>query len=60
MKRILFIPAILFAFQLSAQKIFLHCGKLIDGIGNKMQVNKTIVVEKNKILEIKDGYLPAG
>ncbi len=46
MKKIIFIPALLFAVQLMAQKTYLFCGKLIDGIGNTSFSNKTIIIEK--------------
>ncbi len=37
---------------------YLHCGKLIDGVGG-LQQNKTIVVEDGKIVRIADGFLGA-
>ncbi|KYP14415.1 amidohydrolase family protein [Flavihumibacter sp. CACIAM 22H1] len=40
-----------------AQRTFLHCGKLIDVKAGKLLSSMTIVIEKNKILEIRTGYL---
>lgn len=39
-----------------AQKIFLHCGKLIDTKNATLLTAKTIIIEGNKIAEIVDGY----
>ncbi len=41
------------------QTIYLHCGKLIDGISNSHGERKTVVVAGNKILDILDGYAGA-
>lgn len=40
-----------------AQRTLIHCGKLIDGVGNDVQERMTIVVEKNRISSIEKGYL---
>ncbi|MBL0356053.1 MAG: amidohydrolase family protein [Chitinophagaceae bacterium] len=47
-------------FVLMAQKTYIHCGKLIDAAGNNMLANKTIIVEGNKIMEVKDGFVTPG
>ena len=41
---------------LHAQKIFLHCGKLVDVNTLQIKERMTIIVEANKILEVKAGY----
>src|SRR3954449_7485556 len=54
----------LFALQLflvlslgiSAQKIYIQCGKLIDGLSKAAVQSATIVVEGNKIIRIDKGY----
>lgn len=48
--------------HLAAQKTYLLCGNLIDGVSNELQTNKTIVVEDGKIVEILNGFprLPEG
>lgn len=48
------------AFTLSAQKTYIWCGTLIDGISNDVKRNMTIVVEKNKIIAVENGYSTAG
>ena len=47
-------------FNLSAQKTYIWCGTLIDGISNDVKKNMTIVVEKNKIVSVDNGYSTAG
>lgn len=50
------IPLFLCAITLNAQKTYIWCGTLIDGIGNEPRKSMTIVLEKNKILAIESGY----
>ena len=38
---------------LQAQKTYLHCGKLVDVNSLQIKERMTIVVESNKIVEIK-------
>jgi imidazolonepropionase-like amidohydrolase len=47
-------------FSLSAQKTFIWCGTLIDGLSNEPKKNVTIVVEKNKITAVEGGFSKAG
>ena len=47
---------VLFNLQGTAQKIFLHCGKMINVTTLQVKERMTIVVEGNKILEVKNGY----
>lgn len=44
----------------NAQKTYIWCGVLIDGISNEPKKNMTIVVEKNRIVSVENGYLSAG
>ncbi len=61
MKRILFsICCFIFISTLQAQKTYIWCGSLIDGITNEPQKNMTIVVEKNKIVAIENGFSSKG
>jgi imidazolonepropionase-like amidohydrolase len=57
MKKIYFI-AIFFSFSFStfAQRTLIQCGSLIDGISNSARTNVTIVVEKNKIVSVENGF----
>ena len=52
----------LFMIALTAftQKTYIWCGTLIDGISNEPKKNMTIVVEKNKIVAIENGFSKAG
>ncbi len=59
-KNFLLILSILFGLQLSAQKMYIWCGTLIDGISDEPKKNVTIVVEKNKITAIENGYPTPG
>ena len=43
-----------------AQKTYIWCGTLIDGISNEPKKNMTIVVEKNKITAVASGFTNAG
>jgi imidazolonepropionase-like amidohydrolase len=39
-----------------AQRTLIHCGTLIDGISNTPKSQVTIVVEKNRITDVHNGY----
>jgi len=58
--RLLAALLLLIPFVSVAQKTYIHCGKLIDAVSNKVLENKTIIVEGNKIIDIKDGFIAAG
>jgi len=61
MKRIIaFLPVLLIAFNLIAQKTYIWCGVLIDGVSNEAKKNMTIVVEKNKITSVDNGFSKPG
>ncbi|SKB62643.1 metal-dependent hydrolase family protein [Daejeonella lutea] len=53
-------PTILFSafFTLPAfaQQTFIQCGRLIDGKSNSVQTEMTIVIESNKIIDVRKGY----
>ena len=40
-----------------AQKTYIQCGRLIDGVSDKERKSVTIVVEGKKIVEVKDGFV---
>ena len=42
------------------QKTLIWCGTLIDGISNEPQKNMTIIVEKNRITAVENGFTKAG
>ena len=60
MRKLLLVVAIFLCSHIIAQKTYIHCGKLIDAVSNTMLSEKTIIIEGNKIVEIKDGYATAG
>lgn len=48
--------ALLLLQYTQAQKTYIFCGTLIDGISNEPMKNMTIIVEKNKISAVENGY----
>lgn len=46
--------------SINAQKTYIWCGSLIDGISDEPKKNMTVVVEKNKIATIETGFSKAG
>ncbi len=58
MKRVIsFVIVLLVSTMGISQRTLIYSGRLIDGVSNKVFSNKTIVVEKDRILEIADGFL---
>jgi imidazolonepropionase-like amidohydrolase len=51
---------LLMPFISTAQKTYLHCGKLVDAVSNKAVENKTIIIEGNKIIAVQDGFVTPG
>jgi len=62
MRFILLIFFFSFLSTVKAQTSYLHCGRLIDGLTGTAQTEMTIIVEGNKIAEVRKGYhaAPAG
>ncbi len=58
-KILLFVVANLLIANAFGQRKLLHCGTLIDGIGNAARTQVTIIVEKNKITGVENGYSAA-
>src|SRR6185436_814560 len=60
MKKIFFILLIsIVTSNIFSQKTFIWCGTLIDGISNEPKKNMTIVIEKNKIVAVENGFSKA-
>jgi imidazolonepropionase-like amidohydrolase len=58
MKQLTLFFALLFSCTLTfGQQTILHCGRLIDVRARKVLENVSIIVEGNKIVEVKTGYL---
>jgi len=56
MKSLLRILIMLCVCSLTAQKTYIHCGKLIDTKSGKVLTEKTIIVSGNKITSVENGY----
>ncbi len=50
----------LVASNLFSQKTYIWCGTMIDGISNEPKKNMTIIVEKNKIVAVENGFSKPG
>ena len=60
-KNILLITCILFIQIVFSQKTYIHCGKLIDVKTVQILKDITIIIEKNKIIDVVNGYIyPTG
>ena len=59
MKRICIISIFCFALLIlpKAQKTYIYCGKLLDVTNLKVLTERTIVVNKNKIEDVLEGYV---
>jgi imidazolonepropionase-like amidohydrolase len=51
---------LLTASAASAQKTYLHCGRLLDVRSGKLLSQQTLVVEKDRIVAVQGGYTAAG
>jgi imidazolonepropionase-like amidohydrolase len=61
MKKLIFTTCfVLMLLTAQAQKIYLHCGTLIDGKSNEAQTQVTLIVESNKIIAIEKGFSKVG
>jgi imidazolonepropionase-like amidohydrolase len=56
-KKFYFILLLFIAPAAFAQKAYIQCGKLIDGISNTAQTGVTVVVEGHMIIDIQKGYI---
>src|SRR5215467_4006590 len=59
-KLLLSIPIFFIILNSFAQKTYIWCGTLIDGISNDAKKNITIVIEKNKIVALENGFTTPG
>jgi imidazolonepropionase-like amidohydrolase len=61
MKKTILLSCCLFSFAfLFGQKTYIWCGTLIDGIAGEPKKNVTIVVERDKITGVQNGFAQAG
>lgn len=54
-----FLTLVFLSLQVSAQKTYIWCGTLIDGVSDSPKSNMTIVVENGKISAIENGFTEA-
>ncbi|MBS0031593.1 amidohydrolase family protein [Chitinophaga sp. 22321] len=40
-----------------AQSVILHCGSLIDGIGNNARQHVSVIIDGNRITNVKEGFV---
>jgi imidazolonepropionase-like amidohydrolase len=61
MRKLTLVLSLVFFFTVTsvAQKTILHCGKLIDVAKSKVLTNYSIIVQANKIIEVKEGFANA-
>jgi imidazolonepropionase-like amidohydrolase len=58
MKRTALILTLFFAtFTINAQQTIIHCGKLIDTKNRTVLENMSVIIEGNKIMDVKPGYV---
>src|SRR6185295_1837613 len=55
-KNFLLFIVLLLTLNLSAQKTYVWCGTLIDGISDEPKKSMTIIIEKNKIVAVENGF----
>lgn len=60
MRKIFLLVFVLIAGYLSAQKTYIWCGTLIDGVSDEPKKNMTIVIEKDKITAVESGFSNPG
>ena len=56
-KSLFTISLLLISFSIFAQKTILHCGTLLDMTTNSPQKEMSVIIEKNKIIDIQKGYI---
>ncbi|HZY38567.1 MAG TPA: amidohydrolase family protein [Mucilaginibacter sp.] len=56
-KKFYFILLVFISSIAAAQKTYIQCGRLIDGISDKPLEHVTVIVEGNLITDIKNGYV---
>ncbi len=57
MKKIILFFFLAVSFGLQAQKVYIHCGNLIDGITDHAKQEMTLIIEGDTIKSIRTGYL---
>jgi imidazolonepropionase-like amidohydrolase len=60
MRILVLVTAVLLSISVSAQKTYIQCGTLIDGVSNTPRTNVTIIVQGNKIISVENGFKQGG
>ncbi len=60
MRIILLLIFSIYGLETVAQKTYIWCGTLIDGIANEPKKNMTVIVEKNTIVAVESGFSKPG
>jgi imidazolonepropionase-like amidohydrolase len=59
-KTIFLLTSLFIVSTITAQKTYIWCGALVDGIADEPKKNMTIIVEKDKISSIENGFTQPG
>jgi imidazolonepropionase-like amidohydrolase len=54
---LLVIATLFICSSASSQEYYLHCGKVLNTLSGKELANQTIIISKNKITKIQDGFI---
>jgi imidazolonepropionase-like amidohydrolase len=54
---ILAIASLFICVSASSQEYYLHCGKILNTQSGKELSNQTIIISKNKIIKVQDGFI---
>ena len=57
MKNFLFILFFSFLIKVQSQQTYIYCGNLFDSKSGKVIKNRTIIIEKEKILSVEKGFI---
>lgn len=57
MKKLTFLLGVLLVVSTTAQQTIIHAGTLIDGTSDQSQSEMSIVIEGNKIVDVRSGYI---
>lgn len=60
MRKLLLLQLLLITCASYAQKHYIHCGTLINGMATSPQKNMTVVVEGNRITAVQNGFVRGG
>ncbi len=59
-KNFLFAIFSILCIQAFSQKTYLWCGSLVDAISTGPRKNVTVIIEKNTIISVQEGFIPPG